>query len=67
MMIKLSARFMSADKAAQLIKSGDYICIGDLVSLAHPECITDAVIERFETTGEPNGLCHNVCRYVWYK
>lgn len=49
-------KIMTAAEAAGLIKSGDYICISGFLSMGHPEELTDAVVKRFEETGEPRGV-----------
>lgn len=49
-------KVISAEEAAKLIKSGDSVLLSGFVSMCHPLEVSKAIVERFEKTGEPNGL-----------
>jgi len=49
-------KIMSAEEAATLVKSGDCVLLSGFVSMCHPLEVSKAIVERFEKTGEPNGL-----------
>lgn len=50
------AKFMSADEAVKLIKTGDTVGISGFVGMGHPEEISKAIEKRFLETGEPRDL-----------
>ena len=50
------AKFMSAEEAVKLIKSGDTVAISGFVGMGHPEEISLAMEKRFLETGEPRDL-----------
>ncbi len=50
------AKFMSADEAVKLIKTGDTVGISGFVGMGHPEEISKAIEKRFLETGEPRNL-----------
>jgi propionate CoA-transferase len=53
---QLMAKFMSAEEAITLIKSGDTVAISGFVGMGHPEEISKAVEKKFLETGEPRNL-----------
>ena len=50
------AKFVSADEAVRLIKSGDTVAISGFMGMGHPEEISLAMEKRFLETGEPTNL-----------
>lgn len=50
------AKFMSAEEAVKLIKTGDTVAISGFVGMGHPEEISLAMEKRFLETGEPRDL-----------
>ena len=50
------AKFMSADEAVKLIKTGDTVGISGFVGMGHPEELSKAIEKRFLETGEPRDL-----------
>lgn len=50
------AKFMSADEAARLIKSGDTVATTGFVGMGHPDELSKAIERRFLETGEPCDL-----------
>lgn len=52
----MNNKIMSAEEAAKLVKSGDCVLLSGFVSMCHPVEISKAIVERFEKTGEPNGV-----------
>ncbi len=50
------AKFISADEAAKMIKTGDTVAISGFMGMGHPEEISQAVERRFLETGEPRDL-----------
>lgn len=47
---------LDAAQAARLIKSGDTVIVGGVVSMVAPEIVMRALGERFARDGEPSGL-----------
>lgn len=52
----MKSKFMTAEEAAKLVKSGDTLLLSGFVSMCHPLELSKAVIKQFEDTGEPNSL-----------
>lgn len=50
------AKFLSAEEAVKLIKSGDTVSISGFMGMGHPEEVSLAMEKRFLETGEPTGL-----------
>jgi propionate CoA-transferase len=50
------AKFISADEAVQMIKSGDTVAISGFMGMGHPEEVSLAMEKRFLETGEPRDL-----------
>jgi propionate CoA-transferase len=50
------SKLLSAQEAAQLIKSGDTVAFSGFVGLGHPEEVTKALEERFINEGQPKDL-----------
>ncbi len=51
-----SAKVMSAEEAANLIKSGSCLTVGGTVGWGYPSAVVRALEVRFLTTGEPSDL-----------
>ncbi len=49
-------RILSSDEAAQMIRSGETICVNSFVGIENPVELHEAIYRRFHATGEPNGL-----------
>jgi len=47
---------LTADQAAHLVRSGDTVLVGGVVSMVAPEAVMRAMGERFVQAGEPAGL-----------
>ena len=50
------AKFISADEAVKMIKSGDTVAISGFMGMGHPEEVSLAMEKRFLETGEPRDL-----------
>ncbi len=50
------ARFMSAEEAVKLVKTGDTIATTGFVGMGHPDELSQAIEKRFLETGEPRDL-----------
>lgn len=50
------AKFMSAEEALNLIKTGDTVGISGFVGMGHPEELSKAMEKKFLETGEPRDL-----------
>ncbi len=49
-------RFMSSTEAAELIQSGEVICVNSFVGIENPVELHEAIYRRFHETGEPRDL-----------
>ena len=49
-------KVISSEEAAQLVKSGDSVALSGFISMGHPDELTNAVVKRFQETGEPRNL-----------
>ena len=49
-------RILSSDEAAQLIHSGETICVNSFVGIENPVELHEAIYRRFHETHEPNNL-----------
>ncbi|MDR2571895.1 MAG: propionate CoA-transferase [Oscillospiraceae bacterium] len=49
-------KIISADDAVSMIKDGDCIAINSFLAWSNPECLHDALYERFAATGSPKNL-----------
>lgn len=50
------SKLLSASEAVALLANGDTVVTGGFVGIGFPELLAAALRERFEATGEPNGL-----------
>ena len=49
-------KVISSEEAAQMVKTGDSVVVTGFSSIGHPDELTNAVVRRFQETGEPRNL-----------